>query len=154
MDDLFDINSLASLIGLNRSDDRIEFFIKKISSEPIITVDKDDGADDEFVEFKRSGFGLHFMNDVLESIHFQLGRKQSDYTRFKYPLPLGICFEQSKSEILNILGSPAVRGGGDDNFFGHVPDWFKYHKGGYAIHIEFGPDSKSIESVTIMAADK
>jgi filamentous hemagglutinin len=153
MNNLFDINNLAPLIGLKRSDDSIEFFINKVSTIPTITVDKDDDADDEFIEFKRSGFGLHFMNNVLESIHFQFGRKNSDYTKFEYPLPLGIRFEQSKSEILNILGSPVAQGGGQDDFFGHVPDWFKYNKDGYAIHIEFDPDSKSVESVTIMAED-
>jgi len=73
MDNLFGIEKLIILIGLNRSDEEILFFLNKVSSEPYITVDKDDGADDEFVEFKNSGFGLHFMNDVLESIHFQSG---------------------------------------------------------------------------------
>lgn len=151
MEELFDINNITPLIGLNRSDERVEKFLNELPPEPIITIDKDDGADDEFIEYKDSGFGLHFMNDAFECIHFQFGRKNSDYNEFKHPLPFGIRFEQSKSEILNILGFPGMQGGGHDDFFGHVPDWFKYNKDGYAIHIEFGSESKGVESVTIMA---
>jgi hypothetical protein len=127
MENLFDINNIAPLIGLNRSDKRIVKFLNELSFEPIITADKDDGADDEYFEYKESGFGFHFMNDELESIHFQSGKKNSDYNNFIYPLPFGICFEQSKSEVTKILGFPDERGRGHDDFWGQIPDWFKFY---------------------------
>ena len=149
MENIFEIEKLICLLGLKRGDKQIKQFIKKTDLKAIITTDKDDDSNDEFVEFKTGGFGLHFMNDILVSIHFHASNDDSDYEEYRYTLPLGITFKRSKNDILEDLGKPTSQGGGNVGYFGTVPYWVKYKANSYYIHIEFFETDK-INAVTIM----
>jgi hypothetical protein len=148
----YDFSTLLSLLGLKRSDSRIQRFIRHFGSSAIITVFRDEaeGMDDECVEFKELGFGLAFDEGTLRSIHVHSGEKGDDYGRYGYPLPMEIRFEHSKSDVLSLLGSPAAKGGGiRDEYFGNIPDWVRYHADGYTVHVEFSSDLRQIRTVTL-----
>ncbi len=150
---MYNAEKLIKLIALNRMDNQIIFFLNQADSVPEITIDKEDGADDEYIEFKKEGFGFHFMGDILVALHFQSGRKFSDYSMYKYSLPLSIGFEQNKSEILTLLKEPLIIGGGKDGYFGPIPHWFKYKiNDDLTLHIEFTKEDK-VSVVTIMNYD-
>lgn len=148
----YDAEELVSLIGLSRSDNKVQTFINQFGTAPVFTVDKEDDADDEFVEFKEQGLAICFEKDVLMSICLHSGERTADFATYGHPLPMGICFEQSKSELLDSFGSPAAEGGGHDAFFGDVPDWFRYKMDGYSVHMQFAPDLRSIRTVTVMVS--
>jgi len=151
MENFYKVDKLINLLGLNRHDEQIDMFLKQVCATPEITIDKEDGADDEYIEFKELGFGLHFMSDILSAIHFHSEYDISDYKMYYHPLPMGIHFKQSKSEILAFLGEPDDKGGGGyDEFFGYIPNWIKYKMDDYTLHIEFTSDCKRIQVVTIM----
>lgn len=143
---------LISLLGLFRSDSKIEEFISNIGINPINTVDKEDGADDEFIEFKEQGLGLTFDKDKLIQISLYSGEKDSDYAKYSNSLPKGISFEQSQSELQTLLGPPNAKGGGHYNdFFGRlIPNWIRYDMKNYALQIQFTSDLNSIHSITLM----
>ncbi len=150
-DALLHIDRLIDLLGKMRSDKNVDTFINQFDPPPIITIEKDDGPDDEFVEFKESGFGFHFMKDKLVCIHFHSEIDCTDYAIYKHPLPMGICFEQSKSELVNMFGKPDAEGGGNkSDFFGEIPVWLKYRKNKYTIQIQFTDKCEGIGVVSVM----
>ncbi len=145
------LDRLLSLLGAKRSDENVEAFIRKFDPPPIITVDKEDDADDEFIEFKSQGFGLAFAGDILHSFHLHAGEEDDDYARYDLPLPMGLSFHQLKSELLEHLPQPDAEGGGHDDFFGDIPDWIRFDNvDGYSIHLEFTPNNRRIRVVTVL----
>ena len=152
MHDRQSVECLIDLLGARRTDPRIESLICESEPPPEITVDKGDDADDEFVEFKAHGFGLAFDHDILQSIHLHSGLQDDGYTRYELPLPMGVAFTRSKSDLLSCLPEPDVVGGGcNDVCFGPVPEWIRYDKQGeYSVHFEFTPDVQAVVMVTLM----
>ena len=149
------IDRLNELLGAHRTDSRLDAFIGQFDPPPVITVDKEDDADDEFVEFKAQGFGLAFDQDVLQAVHIRSGQQDDGYTKYNLSLPMGITFSQSKSEVLAILPPPDVEGGGCDGFFGPVPEWIRYDKtDGHSVHLEFTSDAQAVQMVTLMILKK
>jgi hypothetical protein len=150
------VDTMISYLGAMRSDKRIETFIRQFFLPPLITVDKVDDADDEFIEFKPHGFGLTFDKGILKSFHLHSGGPDDEYARYGLPLPKGIKFEHSKSDLLAILPPPTVEGGGcDDDFFGYIPDWIRYDcVDGHSVHVEFTSGGQSIRIVTVMLLRK
>ena len=155
MNNLHTVEALSSLLGARRSDTRVDAFIREFTPPPIITVDKEDDADDEFIEFKTQGFGLAFDGDVLQAIHLHSGEQDDDYAKYDLPLPMGIQFQQSKAELLSRLPPPDVTGGGCDSFIGPVPPWVRFDRvDGHSVHVEFTADTKGIRMVTVMLLKK
>lgn len=155
MNDLQSVDALLSMLGAERSELRIEAFIHAFDPPPMITTDKENGAEDEFIEFKPHGFGLVFERDTLHSFHLHSGEQDDEYSRYDLPLPMGIRFEQSRSELLDRLSPPHAEGGGRDGVFGHVSDWIRYDSaGGLSIHVEFASEKGSIRVVTVMLLKK
>jgi hypothetical protein len=154
MYDTFSIKSLIGFIGCDRGDFRFNEFISSLNIRPLITIDKEDGANDEYVEFKDAGIGFYFENNILMSIFLHSGEDGKGYLKFQEPLPMGMCFGQSIDEVANCLGSPDAKGGGYDAFFGDVPQWVRYNIENYALHIEFAHNSKKIGLVTLMPIKK
>jgi hypothetical protein len=148
-DNPFEIDELIRLIGCDRSDSRFVKFIA-LDHPPVFTVDGEDGADDEYVEFKGVGVGFYFESNKLTSVFLHSGEDGTDYERYEDSLPMGIFFGQSKNEVAKTLGSPDDQGGGHDEFFGDIPEWFKYHTDACTMHIEFAPASKRIRMVSLM----
>ena len=145
------VNKLMEFLGASRSDEKLREFIRQFIPPPTITVDKEDGADDEYIEFKEHGFCFYFEVDVLVSIFLYSGKKDKNYVMYELPLPMGICFHNSKSEMIGRLEDPNAKGGGHDGFFGVVPEWIRFDNvDGHSVHIEFTSDSKSIGMVTLM----
>jgi hypothetical protein len=139
------------MIGLNRHNDRIEELIKNADIAPIISRTKEGKIDDEFVEFKEYGFGLHFISGTLASVRFYSARTGTDYAEYRYPLPIGVRFGQSESEIQACLGQPHAKGGGGvSGFFGPVPTWFKYKLDKNTVHLEFTLDGTGLQALTVM----
>lgn len=150
MDDkLFRVENLSRLLGGSRSEEPLRRLIEQSGSAPVCTADKEDGVDEEFVEFKEPGVGLYFEGDILTSIFLHSAGGGSSYAGYAHPLPIGIRFEHSRAELLGLLGPPDAAGGGRDEFFGAVPSWVKYKTPGYVVHVEFALDSKSVRMVTM-----
>jgi hypothetical protein len=150
-DCIHDLNTLIGFLGKPRSDQNLKAFISEFIPPPEITVDKEDDADYEFIEFKAHGFGLAFYDDILQSFHLQSGKAVDDYSKYDLSLPMGISFEESKSELLARLPAPDVEGGGQNGFFGYVPDWVRYDNGdGHAVHVQFANGTENIGMVTVM----
>ena len=149
-DNPFGVDSLIRLIGCDRSDSRFVKIVAHSDHPPVSTVFREDDADEEYLEFKDVGVGLYFDSNKLMSVFLHSGEDGTDYERYENPLPMGIYFGQSKNEVANTLGSPDEQGGGYDEFFGDVPDWFKYHMDCYAVHIKFAPGSERIQMVSLM----
>lgn len=145
----YDVDTLIGLLGLERSDVRIVGFINQFNSAPIFTVDEEDGANDEYIEFKSFGFGLYFENEALISVFLHSGEKDPSYSRYQLPLPMKILFEQTKYQLLDSHGVPNEQGGGRKGFFGVIPEWVKYRINNYTIHIEFNSSTGRIDMVTI-----
>jgi hypothetical protein len=149
----YDTERLASLLGVSRSDNMLQAFIDRFSPPPIITVYKEDDEDREYLEFKEEGFEFCFDSDVLLAIFLYSGGKDSDYSGYCPPLPMGICFHHSKSELLDLLPHPNDRGGGyyqiDDGRM--IPDWIRFdNEDGHSVHVEFTSDRRNIRMVTLM----
>ena len=142
---------LAGLLGANRAEPRIDQFVRDFDPPPEITVDKEDSAYDEFVEFKAHGFGLAFEHDVLQAVHLDSGQQADGYARYELPHPMGVQLQQSKSEVLALLPPPDVEGGGHEGFFGQIPEWIRYDRlGGHSVHFEFTPVAEVLAMVTLM----
>ena len=153
--DPHNVERLASLLGLNRSDPQIDAFIGEFDPPPVITADKEDDADDEFVEFTSQGFGLAFEQDVLHAFHLHSGDSIDSYARYHLPLPLGITFEQCQSDLLARLPPPDTQGGGRDGTFGYIPNWIRYDDAhGPSFHVEFASDTGRVRMVTVMLSEK
>ena len=155
----YDSNYLIKLMALNRNNEQIVNFINQADPAPEITKYKESGINYEYVEFKEYGTEFLFKQDILDTIFLYSGKAQPDiikfkssshYSRYKYPLPLGINFEQSKSGILALLGKPLRSGGGMSKNFGLLPDWAKYRLDKYFLCIESTLDCTSIQMVTIL----
>lgn len=151
---VFDVISLIKLLGVNRMDRNLSIFLEGIEITPLITVDKDDGADDEYIEFKELGFNFYFEHDILDSIFLFSADNDEEYLEYACSLPDGLTFNQSKQEVLNLLGHPFSEGGGDDEFFGKIPGWVKYKKDNYYLHIEFSEHRNKIRMVSLSEQTK
>lgn len=151
MNDSHNVDGLIRLLGASRSDPRIDSFIRQVDPPPVITVDKEDDADAEFVEFKAHGFGLAFDHDILRAVDLRSGQQADGYARYELPLPMGISFQQSRSEVQALLPPPDVEGGGREGYFGPIPEWIRYDNvDGLAIHFEFTSDAQAVQMVTLM----
>jgi hypothetical protein len=148
MNEIFKIDNLIFLLGLKRKDQRISGFIANTLMKPIITIVKDEDSDDEFIEFKDNGFGLHFMDDILVAIHFSSKNGKPNYLDYKNNLPEKLKFGDERKSVLEHLGKPIAEGGGEDDFFGFIPYWVKYKMTDYYLHIEFLDDLVNV--ITIM----
>jgi len=142
----YNFEKLISLLELKRSDDRIDKFIEQLSIAPEVYIDKDDGADVEYIEFKEYGFCLYFDEGILDSIFIYSEKNDEDYEGYSLSLPMGISFNNSKSDLIKLLGVPSSKGGG---VFKNILPWIKYIMNGYNIHFEFIKRSKSIKMITI-----
>ena len=142
-------NNLIPLLGKNRNDKEVEKVFHMFEGEAVVTVDKEDDADDEYVEIKSKGVGFYFEKNVLLSVFLHSPTSTPDYMGYELSLPLELQFNQSKEDVVGLLGSPACEGGGEDGFFGHVPCWVKYKEVGYYLHVEFAMDGESIRMVTL-----
>ena len=145
----FDVKTMANLLGCLRSDKQVKDFIDRIESTPTFYVDKEDGAYEEYIEFKDLGFCLYFDHDFLNSIFLFSKENDQGYACYSCPLPMGMKFEQSKSDVMKSCGSPEIEGGGHDNFFGDIPPWIKYQIDSHTVHIEFTPDTKRVSMITL-----
>jgi hypothetical protein len=121
MDDkLFSVENLSRFLGVKRSNGGLRAFIEQSGATPVSTVDKEDDADDEYVEFKEQGVGFYFENDTLVSIFLHSGSDGSGYAKYDHPLPMGIQLDQSKADVVALLGSPNAEGGGRRGSFGEI----------------------------------
>ena len=151
---LYRVEKLLRFLGRIRSDDALVKFIAQFAVLPLAIVDKEDDADDEFLEFKEYGFGFYFEKDVLLSITLHSIDNASGYVSYENPLPFGVSFGQSMSDVEKILGEPDSAGGGRKGFFGDVPVWLKYKTKTHSVHIEFSRSSKTVRAVSLLIDKK
>ena len=93
---------------------------------------------------------MYFDNGRLVSVFLYSKQKEQGYSQYTLPLPLGISFGQSKPDLLRRIGNPSASGGGKKGVFGYIPEWIKYEKGRYSLHIEFANETGLIQMVTLM----
>jgi hypothetical protein len=144
------VENFIVLLGCSRSDAEVVRLIDEVGRQAAHTIDKEDGADDEYVEARSRGFCLYFDAGRLTSIFLYSEKKDPSYCRYALPLPLGISFGQSKPDVLLSLGKPSTEGGGKKDFFGYVPKWIRYDKGAYSVHVEFSGEADIVQMVTLM----
>ena len=148
--DMISVERLITMLGCHRNDHRVIKLIDVLGNEVALFMDKDDGANDEYIEVKNHGFCLYFDACNLASIFLYSSKKDSSYSNYAFPLPSGLSFDQSKSDVFRILGNPSDSGGGKKGFFGQIPEWYKYNKGDYSLHLEFSGVDSTLNMVTLM----
>jgi hypothetical protein len=149
-EDILSVDQLITMLGCGRNDSRVLKLIDSLDGRLTFFIDKENGADDEYLEVKSLGLSLYFDAGELASIFLYSGQKDREYREYPLSLPSGLRFGQSKSEILRDLGSPSSAGGGKKGFFGDVAEWIKYNQGEYALHLEFANGANSVQMVTLM----
>lgn len=148
---IYDVEALISMLGFNRLDTKIAKFIKQFIPPPLIRINREIDIKYEYIEFRKMGFCLYFENDILDSIFLYSDIKDYDYCKYESSLPLCIFFEQTKAELIDLIGEPDIKGGGEnDPFLGYIPCWVKYKLDKYTLHVEFTPDLKKIQLITLM----
>lgn len=133
----FGVTALVRLIGEHRSAPAIDALVAVAREPPACTPDRQNGADDEFVEFKADGVGLYFEADRLLAIYLYRSGYALGYAGYQHLLPEGVIFGHALNDVLRLLGPPYESGGGHDSFFGNVPSWLKYRHTGYDSHYTF-----------------
>jgi hypothetical protein len=149
-EDIISVERLIPMLGCSRSDPRVTELIDALDSDVTFSIDKEDGADDEYMEVKTRGLSLYFDAGRLASIFLYTKQKDPSYCDYALPLPSGLSFGQSKSAVLQNLGSSFSTGGGKKGFFGEIPEWVKYEREEYALHLEFGNGTSCVQMVTLM----
>lgn len=148
---MYSAENLTKLLGARRDDRQFQALIAQSTSPPVITVDREDDADDEFIEFRDRGISLYFEKSVLLQVALFSQDNDSGFSEYKPSLPMGINFGEQKTALLARLPEPDLSGGGSDGFFGPVPDWVKFeHEAGYSVHVEFDPSTSAVRLVTIL----
>jgi hypothetical protein len=149
-EEITSVERLIGLLGSSRTDREVLQLIDDLGREVTIFIDKDDGANDEYMEVKSRGLSLYFDAGRLASVFLYSEQKDTEYCTYALPLPEGVSFGQSKSDVLRSLGSPVSMGGGTKGFFGDVPEWIKFDKREYSLHLEFASGTGSLQMVTLM----
>lgn len=138
------------LLGRSRNDPEVVRLIDAFSDEAVRTVDREDVADEEYIEVKNYGFSLYFDTGKLASVFLYSDTKDPEYSTYALGLPLAVSFRQSKLDVVSHLGTPSAEGGGKIGVFGRVPRWVRYDRGTYSVHIEFADEPDLVQMVTLM----
>lgn len=100
--------------------------------------------------------GVEFVADLdgrVSTIVFY-SSKAEGFREFSGSLPESISFGECEQVIQRRLGQPSSKGGGQTiQFFGKVPKWNRYDREGFALHIQYGDDERSIKVVSLMRPD-
>ncbi len=148
--ELVTVEYLAGLLGSNRSNSEVVRLIDELGDLAAFKIDREDDADDEYIEVKDLGLCLYFEANRLVSIFLYSEVKGEDYARYAQPLPLGISFEQSKSDVMSSIGDPSNEGGGKEGYFGYIAEWITYDMRGLKVHVEFSREFNAVQMVTLM----
>jgi hypothetical protein len=76
------------------------------------------------------------------------------YRQFGGPLPGGLSFEESRYSVHKRFGKPDATGGGEViRLFGKVPNWDRFDRKEFSLHIQYADDAASINLVSLIRSD-
>lgn len=135
-------------IGQKLQSEAVEVLWQSIEELPLITNDNEA----LFYEFKQSGISCLFNGErILEAIHL-FGEKREGFSNYIGALPEGVSFQNSKSEIIQKLGTPSLEGGGKPSILGgSIAIWIKYLHPNYQLHFQFDKVTQKITLITLMS---
>ncbi len=146
---IHDFQRLVTLLSLPKESPILESFITNMAVAAEVTTDTENNADDEFIEFKKLGFGLCFQSGVLQQIALHSGSDGSSYSRYQPALINGLAFGSTEIDIKGKMGAPDFEGGGNAGYFGNVLRWIKYKQGDHTVHFEFDNAANGLQTVTL-----
>ncbi|CAD1791100.1 hypothetical protein XarjCFBP8253_21585 [Xanthomonas arboricola pv. juglandis] len=120
-----------------------EQFVTNIFGEDFISgpgVSREVGPLGDRVYYSRinDGIQLIFSDNKLAQITLHI-KPGGGFRSYNGDLPVGLSNEMHFDEVVGLLGSPDVSGGGnDDPLFGRIFPWIKYENMHPKIHIEMG----------------
>lgn len=156
----FSIPDLAELLGLPPSHEKIVTFF----GPHVFKVERD--AYYGFIERPSEGVDIVFQGAPwvlpasqiidekalhLTAFHFHREGHEK-YAGYAGPLPNGIAFNDSESELRRKMGEPFATGGGGFTTLPKlpIPRWLKYSVGDNILHIQIDSDGR-LEMVTLMS---
>jgi hypothetical protein len=158
----FSIPDLAELLGLPLSHERIVTFLGR----DVFKVRRD--AYYGFIERRSEGVDIVFQEapwvlpadqivdeKALHLAAFHFHREgHEEYAGYAGPLPNGIAFDDSESELRHKLGGPFATGGGGFTTMPKlpIPRWLKYPVGDKILHLQVDSEGR-FEMATLMTPD-
>ncbi|AGI08370.1 Hypothetical Protein XCAW_02587 [Xanthomonas citri subsp. citri Aw12879] len=134
------MNILDSLISMLGQEEQV---VTNIFGEDFISgsgVSRDVGplGDRVYYSLVNDGIELIFSDNRLAQITLHI-KPGDDFRSYDGNLPAGLSNEMYFDEVVGLLGSPDVSGGGnDDPLLGRIYPWIKYENMCPKIHIEMG----------------
>jgi filamentous hemagglutinin len=123
-------------------------------SEPAITSETPDEYDDplgktKYYKFLKTGLEFGFRQEQLNNIKFYF-QSHEGYEKYNGPMICGIESNWNEAKVVQSLGTPYKRGGGNpDVLIGYIHKWIKYKKECYSIRFEFG-QNENLHKVSLM----
>jgi hypothetical protein len=113
-------------------------------------VPKKKGIDVYYLYNSQKGIDMILHEDNrIKAIHFYSG-KQEGASKFAEELPFNLNFSFSRADVQRLLRVVNFSGGGNFSFlYGPAPIWDKYLFENLSLHLQYSPDEKNIELVTI-----
>ena len=143
-------NDLLSLLGVKLDEVAKSAFVRSSHEQP-----KTELIEDRFyMEMPESGLGFIAPLDGTVMTIQLYAEGLDGYKGFVGPLPEGISFPNSRSDVRNKLGQPCDSGGGAaTQFFGKAPTWDLYDRDSYSLHIQYADGDETINLITLMRPD-
>lgn len=138
---MFEWDEFINILGKNEHSTEFISFSRNVYENPHILFDPDEYNDPigktKYYKFYKSGFELGFRENLLNHIHFYFYEEEG-YSPFVGYLTSSIKGGLRKSEVIQRLGNPSIRGEGKLNMLlGYINAWLKYEMKTYSLHLQF-----------------
>lgn len=144
-------SNLLSILGENTDSVAMKQF-KSCLSGPLREDDTPLPGERYFYSFD-DGLSLLLEDEKVSAIHLYCTENEDGYSSYKGWIGDKLNNnELSPTEIINLMGKPTLKGGGEKGFLGKVaPTWLRYDFNDHVIHFTFSSSLRCIEMITLMA---
>jgi hypothetical protein len=143
-------DSSIFLLGMELRNVGQTSFVTSLGEQPVSELI----GDRFYMRFSESGVLLDAELDGRVASIFFHGTNSDEYRKYSGSLPDDLSFSDSRSEVRKKLGVPSASGGGIDvPMFGKAPNWDRYDRDSYSLHLQYSPGEDAIAVVTLMRAD-
>jgi len=114
--------------------------------------ERDDDIDRSYIELAREGIAFVLEDHITIDTVQLFGLRKDGYSIYRHPLPAGLNFNMSQTEVRQMLGMPVKQGEPfTDPILGRMPAWDAFAADGVRVHAEYTLDRCCIKLVSVSA---
>jgi hypothetical protein len=103
-----------------------------------------------YYSFENQGMALVFDDEILTAVQLFAENAEPGMKRYSGPLPFGVRFGSSRTEVIERAGQPTRRHDTPSNGVIEAGPWVKYQREGYSIHFQFNNAGTAVRMCSIL----